>query len=206
MANSRTKKLYASFKEGRKELNKHIDYLIEDGKDVGTWLVRILNTPGNNDEFDGGEYLIRVKAPQKYPDAPPEFWFLTPNGVYDINKKVCISIGEYHKTDGHLPGLGMHGFTEQLWNGLICWKDLGDGISLLTTSIPEKKILAFDSRAYNEKHNPEIVKRFDELVIQKAAIRKKIAAKKAKKEKEKENKKESKSTVPVKLPCEKLDR
>ena len=34
-----------------------------------------------------------------YPFDPPEFYFLTPNGRFDINKKLCFSNSSYHKEE-----------------------------------------------------------------------------------------------------------
>ncbi|RUS33671.1 ubiquitin-conjugating enzyme/RWD-like protein [Jimgerdemannia flammicorona] len=70
-------------------------------------------------EFDGGRYHGRILLPNEYPFKPPELMFLTtfltgwarltmslpsvsptsllqPNGRFELNKKICLSITGYH--------------------------------------------------------------------------------------------------------------
>jgi hypothetical protein len=119
--------------------------------DVCKWTIVIRNLVGNDGEFEHGEYLADMIAPEGFPVDPPEFYFKTPNGVYDIDVKVCVSIGEYHKAD-FPAAMGMVGFATQLISGFIGWKDLGGGINILTTSAKKKSELAQASKAFNRKH------------------------------------------------------
>lgn len=121
------------------------------------WYVLLSGFSGDDNEFEGGEYLVRMEAPEKFPYEPPSFYFMTPNGVYGVETKVCIHIGEYHKAD-YRAALGMRGFAEQLVSGMIGWKSLGGGISILSTKNEEKKKLAKASREYNNKNFPKVMK------------------------------------------------
>ncbi len=56
----------------------------------------------------------------------------------------------------------MDGFANQLVSGLIGWKSLGHGISILSTTAEQKKAYATISRAYNRKHFPEIIKQIED--------------------------------------------
>ncbi|KAH8556024.1 non-canonical ubiquitin conjugating enzyme 1 [Umbelopsis sp. PMI_123] len=47
-------------------------------------------------EFDGGRYHGRILLPNEYPFKPPEVLFLTPNGRFELNKKICLSITGFH--------------------------------------------------------------------------------------------------------------
>ncbi|KAG2173909.1 hypothetical protein INT44_000022, partial [Umbelopsis vinacea] len=47
-------------------------------------------------EFDGGRYHGRILLPNEYPFRPPEVLFLTPNGRFELNKKICLSITGFH--------------------------------------------------------------------------------------------------------------
>ncbi|KAF8822173.1 ubiquitin-conjugating enzyme subfamily protein [Cardiosporidium cionae] len=47
-------------------------------------------------EFDGGVYHGRIILPESYPFAPPSVIFLTPNGRFEVGKKVCLSASNYH--------------------------------------------------------------------------------------------------------------
>ncbi|KAJ3263495.1 Ubiquitin-conjugating enzyme E2 J1, partial [Borealophlyctis nickersoniae] len=46
--------------------------------------------------FQGGRYHGRVVFPPDYPFKPPSIFFLTPNGRFELNKKICLSITNYH--------------------------------------------------------------------------------------------------------------
>lgn len=158
----RAESLVANLKKYTKTRHPHMDFLIADDKDVGEWYIRIRDFDGDDGEFKSGEYIAKVKAPANYPFGPPEFYFHTPNGIYDTDKKVCIDIGEFHK-DNYPAALGMGGFSVQLLNGIIGWRSLGDGIAILHTTVGEKRKLAITSKNWNRKNLGALVKRFETL-------------------------------------------
>lgn len=47
-------------------------------------------------EFEGGLYHGRIILPPEYPMKPPSIIILTPNGRFEINKKICLSISGHH--------------------------------------------------------------------------------------------------------------
>ncbi|XP_075221516.1 ubiquitin-conjugating enzyme E2 J1-like isoform X2 [Lycorma delicatula] len=47
-------------------------------------------------DFDGGLYHGRILLPTEYPMKPPNIILLTPNGRFEINKKICLSISGHH--------------------------------------------------------------------------------------------------------------
>lgn len=46
--------------------------------------------------FSGGRYHGRLVFPPEYPFKPPDVFFLTPSGRFEINKKICLSLTGYH--------------------------------------------------------------------------------------------------------------
>ena len=48
-------------------------------------------------EYENGVYLGEINIPDRYPFAPPDFKFLSINGRFEINKKLCTSFTGYHK-------------------------------------------------------------------------------------------------------------
>merc|ERR1712071_234636 len=46
--------------------------------------------------FEEGIYHGRLLFPPQYPMKPPEIFLLTPNGRFETNKKICLSISGYH--------------------------------------------------------------------------------------------------------------
>lgn len=49
-----------------------------------------------NTDFDGGVYHGRITLPPEYPMKPPSIILLTPNGRFETNKKICLSISGHH--------------------------------------------------------------------------------------------------------------
>lgn len=159
----RAASLVGNFKKYSKIFNPNIDFLM-DPKDVGIWYARIRDLEGCYGEFYGGEYIVQIRATEKYPYDPPQFFFYTPNGVYKTNEKICISIGEYHK-DKFPAAKGMGGFAQELVNGLIAWWDLQGGINILDTTIEAKYSYAKMSRIWNMKNHGELVERFNNISL-----------------------------------------
>lgn len=46
--------------------------------------------------FEGGIYHGRIILPPEYPFRPPHIMLLTPNGRFQINVKICLSVSAYH--------------------------------------------------------------------------------------------------------------
>jgi len=47
-------------------------------------------------EFENGVYHGRIIFPSQYPMKPPSFILLTPNGRFQTEEKICLSISNYH--------------------------------------------------------------------------------------------------------------
>uniref|UniRef100_A0A3Q3WWP6 Ubiquitin-conjugating enzyme E2 J1 n=1 Tax=Mola mola TaxID=94237 RepID=A0A3Q3WWP6_MOLML len=47
-------------------------------------------------DFDGGLYHGRIVLPPEYPMKPPSIILLTPNGRFEVGKKICLSISGHH--------------------------------------------------------------------------------------------------------------
>ncbi|CAB4446660.1 unnamed protein product [Rhizophagus irregularis] len=94
-------------------------------------------------EFEGGRYHGRILLPSEYPFKPPNLMLMTPNGRFELNKKICLSITGYHP-EYWLPAwgirtvlLGLLGFMTTKSNGAIGGIDYTES---------ERKILAQRSR------------------------------------------------------------
>ncbi|XP_077240777.1 ubiquitin-conjugating enzyme E2 32-like [Tasmannia lanceolata] len=47
-------------------------------------------------EFEGGIFHGRIQLPAEYPFKPPAFMLLTPNGRFETQTKICLSISNHH--------------------------------------------------------------------------------------------------------------
>lgn len=54
------------------------------------WHCTLRGSPGT--EFEGGLYHFRILLPAEYPFRPPSIMMLTPNGRFELNTKVCVSV------------------------------------------------------------------------------------------------------------------
>lgn len=152
--------LKAALKEDHPNLMVHVDDSV-----IRVWYFLVGNLPA---PYIGGEYLFQLAAPDTFPERPPVFSFLTPNGVFEPGGKICISIGEFHATQaagktgayGWRPALGMMGFAREVVNALIVPEALGGGIRVRNDPPDVKARLAAGSAAYNHKHHAGLVKSF----------------------------------------------
>ena len=58
------------------------------------WHFTLRGPPGT--DFEGGVYHGRILLPAEYPMKPPNIVFLTPNGRFQVGKKICLSISAHH--------------------------------------------------------------------------------------------------------------
>lgn len=125
-------------------------------KNVDEQIAIIHSMASVNDELVGGEYLVRLNL-SELPYNPVKFTFLTPNGIYNINEKVCIHIGEYH-SQNYVQTLGLRGFTNELANGMISYRNLTPGLNIVASKSEENiRRLARASRLYNLSHHLNLV-------------------------------------------------
>lgn len=62
--------------------------------DLFVWHFTIRGTPDS--AFQGGIYHGKIVFPHNYPLTPPDIFFLTPNGRFEINRALCLSFTSYH--------------------------------------------------------------------------------------------------------------
>lgn len=155
-----TRRMMGQWAHAVKEPHEYAKFVMSEENPL-VWYILLSNFSGNKDEYTGGEYLCRLVAPPEYPYKPPSFYFMTHNGLYQIESKVCISIGEFHPGD-HRAALGMSGFSTELVNGMICWEQMGAGIQILNTTAEQKREYAAQSKAYNRQKHPHIIKMIED--------------------------------------------
>eukprot|EP00045_Choanoeca_perplexa_P013455 m.152767 g.152767 ORF g.152767 m.152767 type:complete len:217 (-) comp16363_c1_seq28:2488-3138(-) len=46
--------------------------------------------------YEGGVYHGKLVFPEQYPMKPPAIYMLTPNGRFQVNTRLCLSISDFH--------------------------------------------------------------------------------------------------------------
>ena len=46
--------------------------------------------------YEGGYYMGKIIFPKEYPLKPPGIEMMTPNGRFQENKRICMSMSDYH--------------------------------------------------------------------------------------------------------------
>lgn len=128
--------------------------------------VRIGVDPGNNlkwyflihdlheERFEGGEYIMQIILSPRYPLTPPDFYMLTPNGRFEVGKKLCFSNSSIHGES-----------WSPMWNirtmllGFVSFllDPSTKGVGHLNTPEAEVKALAEQSKAFNQENLAEIL-------------------------------------------------
>ena len=100
--------------------------------------------------YEGGYYFGKISLPSEYPLKAPDFIFITPNGRFETNRKICTTFSAYHQD--------MYTST---WNvltmmeGMISFMTEDDkaGIGSITASDTERSRLAESSLRWNSENS-----------------------------------------------------
>lgn len=110
--------------------------------------------------FENGVYFGKVNLPNEYPLKAPDFYFMTPNGRFETNTKICTTFSSFHQET----------YTST-WNiltmmeGMISYmtdQNPSPGIGSIITSDDTKKDLANSSLEWN-LNNEEFNKIFPDI-------------------------------------------
>lgn len=88
--------------------------------------------------FEGGHYHGKIVFPMEYPLKPPDIYFLTPNGRFEVNAKICLSATSYHP-ESWQPSWGIRSLLTALIPFLASNMS---GIGAIKMSDDERRILA----------------------------------------------------------------
>lgn len=97
-------------------------------------------------EFERGMYHGRIIFPTDYPMKPPSFILLTPNGRFQTEEKICLSISNYHP-ETWLPSWSIRTALVALRSFMTAPGNEG-AIGSLNFSPEERKKLALKSQTW----------------------------------------------------------
>jgi ubiquitin-conjugating enzyme E2 J2 len=109
--------------------------------------------------FAGGFYYGKIKFPPEYPFKPPGISMTTPNGRFMTQKKICLSMSDFHPESWN----PMWSVSSILTGLLSFMMDNSPTTGSVTTSVADKRQLAKSSLAFNCK-NVAFRKLFPEYV------------------------------------------
>ncbi|KAJ6324668.1 hypothetical protein OIU76_011877 [Salix suchowensis] len=93
LKNPSVKRILQEFREAQS--NPSEDFMsLPLEENIFEWQFAIRGPTGT--EFDGGIYHGRIQLPAEYPFKPPSFMLLTPNGRFETQTKICLSISNHH--------------------------------------------------------------------------------------------------------------
>jgi len=93
--NSAIKRIMSEWKGMQRDPASKYGYMAQPSEDdIFEWHFMFHGPPDT--DFAGGVYTGRINLPAEYPFKPPEIRILTPNGRFELNKKICLSISSYH--------------------------------------------------------------------------------------------------------------
>ncbi|CAH0557223.1 unnamed protein product [Brassicogethes aeneus] len=110
--------------------------------------------------YEGGFYHGKLVFPREFPFKPPSIYMITPNGRFKTNKKLCLSISDFHP-DTWNPAWSVSTILTGLLSFMI---EKSPTLGSIDTTDYDKRQFALQSLEFNlkDKHFCEL---FPETVI-----------------------------------------
>jgi len=159
----------------RKELKKisadpppHI-HVYCDESNILLWSYLLEGPPDT--PYEGGWYWGQLKFPAEFPFAPPSILMVTPNGRFETNARLCLSMSDYHPETWQ-PSFSIGSVLTGLLS-FMCEETPTAGAIDPIPPVEDRRRLAASSLEWN-KAQAEFTKAFqevDSIVAQARALR-----------------------------------
>jgi ubiquitin-conjugating enzyme E2 J1 len=140
------------------ENENNISYITAYQDENDTLLFYFLIYGQYDTDYKRGQYIGKIILSKNYPFSPPDFMFLTPNGRFEINRKICLSITGFHSDEWN-PTITISGMLVQLYT--VFEKDIDVGLGHIKSSKNERKELANKSIELNSNKLSHIYSKFN---------------------------------------------
>jgi len=110
--------------------------------------------------YEGGWYWGRLRFPKDFPFGPPAILMVTPNGRFEPNQRLCLSMSDYHP-ESWQPAWSVAAVLKGLLS-FMCEEAHTAGAISPPPSHEERRQLAGASLSWN-KAQPEFMKAFPEI-------------------------------------------
>ena len=115
--------------------------------------------------YENGQYICKIEHNPEYPIKAPDYYVLTPNGRFEINKKICLTNSGFHQADWAPAAWDLirliEGFSS-IWHSDTHEDKVG--ISHIgITDVKTLKKLANESVIYNTDKLSEIYTKFSKV-------------------------------------------
>lgn len=110
--------------------------------------------------YAGGWYWGRLKFPKDYPFAPPSILMVTPNGRFETNMRLCLSMSDYHPESWN-PSWALATVLKGLLS-FMCEDSPTAGSINPPTSVEARRKLGGESLSWN-KAQADFMKCFPEI-------------------------------------------
>ena len=144
------KRINGDFKKFNEENPTHFDvYPNQDNiLEIHCLLLGREGTP-----YEGGYYVGKIVHSPEYPRKAPDYYIFTPNGRFEINKKICLTNSAFHQGDWAPAAWNLitllEGFSSVFHSDI---KEDKIGIAhIISTPIDELKRLANNSVNFNQE-------------------------------------------------------
>merc|ERR1719362_1179067 len=105
---------------------------------------------GTQDPYLGGKYHGILEFPDDFPMKPPSIKMLTPSGRFEINKRICLSMSDFHKESWNPSWT-----VEKILIGLMSfmYEESTTSIGSIMESFPRRKQYAAESDFFNVQND-----------------------------------------------------
>eukprot|EP00971_Amphidinium_carterae_P241109 4786803-Amphidinium_carterae.2 len=107
----------------------------------------VLHDLPDDTPYKGGWYHGKLIFPDNYPHAPPGIIMLTPSGRLEINRRICLSMSDYHPESWN-PAWSIESILVGLVSFMIDERD-PRAVGVLNESSQTRVKLAASSPAFN---------------------------------------------------------